>query len=468
MVIIGVMPALYKDPTTIWNLVKVYIKGQISRKDFNAWIVRSTKLKQITDKELVLLVNNSFTQRWIQTYGKPIIEKAFQEVLNMSVTPRITLQVDKSAFAKPLKKEEIKGTILDPEVAKRNKLLAAIKKANLDARYTFDTFIVGPSNQMAYASAVAVAENPGVAYNPLFIYGPTGTGKTHLLQAIGHKVLRKDPNKRVLYVTSETFLNELVDALRNKRTHLFKEKYRNMDVLIIDDIQFVSGWQSTQDELFHTFNALYHAKKQIVFASDRPPSQIKDIADRLRSRFEGGMVLDILPPDYETRFAILLKLNDQNNNILSEPVLKTIAEHITFNIRKLIGAYNKVKNYAQVLGKSVTVDDVFIILKHEIASEKIRSKDSKQILSVIAQEFDVKKHDLLSSKRDATTALARQVAMYILRTQFNYTLKQTASTLRRKDHTTVMHAVKKIQDKMQKSKAFKAKIMGLINKLKVG
>ncbi len=450
------------DQTTIWNLVKHYIKPHIKPKDFKAWIQNSTKIKEISDSHISIIVNNQFTKKWINDNALSIIQQALQEILGKQLA--IKLIVMPSEFQK-LEANTLRGTILDPNLIKKNKLEQAIKNANLNKQFTFENFIVGPSNQLAYASAVAVAETPGNAYNPLFIYGPVGTGKTHLLQAIAHKVLQKDVTKKVIYMTSEDFLNELVKSLKQKQSQEFKNKYRNMDILIIDDIQFISGWQTTQNELFHTFNSLYLANKQIVFASDRPPTEIKDIAERLRSRFQGGMVVDIMPPDLETKIAILQKLNAKNQNILETSVLHALAEHSNTNIRQLIGSFNKISNYAKVLNKKITQDDLFIILKHELKASNIQI-NPKNVLKKVAEYFLIDVNRLISPARDSNTALARQVAMYILRQELKLTLKDTAYALNRKDHTTVIHAVNKVLELMQKDKNLKNKVLAISSELK--
>ncbi len=457
----NLMSKIYQDTTTIWNLLKNSLKNEISSYDYKIWINKNTKLAKLSDTKATFYVKNQFAKKWLLT-NIELIQRTFKDIQNIS--PQIEVIEKPSAFADNTNTDiQLKGTILDPEIRQKNILETALKNANLDPRYVFEAFIVGPSNQLAYASAVAVSEDPGRAYNPLFIYGPVGTGKTHLLQAIGHKVLQKNPKAKVLYMTSEDFLNDLVTAIGNNKTQSFKAKYRHVDLLIIDDIQFVSGWPTTQEELFHTFNTLYHANKQIIFASDRPPSEIEDIAERLRSRFQGGMVVDIMPPDYETKIAILTKINAQNNNIVSAPALSIIAENVGYNIRQLIGAYNKIANYAKVLHKNISTQDVYTILKKDF-NKQMQNKTSakpEDILKKVAETFSVDLAKILSSSRDANTALARQVAMYILRQELKLTLKDTAYTLRRKDHTTVLHAVNKISQLMEKDKELKNKIMAL-------
>ena len=309
---------------------------------------------------------------------------------------------------------------------------------------------------------MAVAENPGKAYNPLFIYGGVGLGKTHLMQAIGNYILKKDPSKRVVYTTTETFMNQLIEALKSDTIHLFRERYRNVDVLLIDDIQFIGGKERTQIEFFHTFNALYDAGKQVVLTSDRPPKDIPTLTERLRSRFEWGLIADIQPPDFETRVAILKRKAEEEGIEVSDRVIKLIATNITSNIRQLEGALVKLKAKATLEGKPVDeklVRELFYGEEDKERREKrLREASLRAIKRTVSKEFGVSEELLDGPSRKKKVALARQVAMYLAKKIGNYPYAQIASSFNRDDHTTVIHAVKKVEELLQKDREFKGRM----------
>ncbi len=334
----------------------------------------------------------------------------------------------------------------------------ALRKAQLNPRYIFSNFIVGSNNRLADAVAEAVVDNLGEAYNPVFFYGNTGVGKTHLMQAIGNEVLNKYPNKKVVYISIEQFLNEMVEAIRTKRNEDFRNKYRAVDLLIIDDVQFVETYPRTQEELFHTFNTLYQANKQIILASDRPPKEIKNITDRLRSRFEGGMVADIQSPDYETRLAILeqhIIEKDLKVNIPKE-YLELIAKNIENNVRELEGALTKVASLFK-LGMNPTYEDIGKLLQIDLESKRKKISPTK-VIKCVSEVFDVKLADIKGNRRTAYVAQCRQIVMYILRNELAMPLERVAQEVNRKDHTTVLHACEKIKALREKDSRFNEKM----------
>ncbi len=314
----------------------------------------------------------------------------------------------------------------------------------LNPDYTFETFVVGPNNRMAHAASLAVAEKPGQSYNPLFIWGGVGLGKTHLMHAIGHEVSRRTPGARVVYVSSEKFTNELIVSIQKNTTHEFKQRYRNVDVLLIDDIQFLAGKESTQEEFFHTFNTLYDSKKQIVISSDRPPKEIEQVEERLVSRFAWGIVADIKPPDLETRIAILRKKSEMKGVSVPEEVIFFLAQNIDSNIRELEGALNKVMMYSQLMGRPISLE----VVREELAGiVKPRSEPTIELIqSLVAEEMGIKREEMLSERRNAPLALARQIAMYLSRTVLKASLQEIGEAFGKKDHTTVIHACRKIEE----------------------
>ncbi len=314
----------------------------------------------------------------------------------------------------------------------------------LNRKYVFDSFIVGTHNQLAHAAAIAIADSPGTAYNPFFIYGGVGLGKTHLMQAIGNKVLSDSPSGKVLYCTTETFLNEMISSIRNQKTSSFRDKYRAMDVLILDDVQFLSNKVALQEEFFNTFNTLYQAGKQIVIASDRPPGEISHLEERIRSRFEGGLVADIQSPDYETRVAILQRKLQDRNDFLPDALIDAIAENMDSNIRELEGALLKVLIHYKTSG-NLTAPDVQVILGTKIR-EKRRKINPLDIMKVVCEELEVELKDVKSQKRNYDIAYARQICMYLLKDMLNLQLVKIAKHVGRKDHTTVMHGISKIEE----------------------
>lgn len=328
------------------------------------------------------------------------------------------------------------------------------EKANLNPKYTFDTFVVGNNNKFAHAAALAVAESPGKMYNPLFIHGGAGLGKTHLMHSIAHFVLNENPDKKVLYVTSETFTNELIDSIRNGNNTAmtkFREKYRNVDVLLIDDIQFIIGKEATQEEFFHTFNDLHGNKKQIIISSDKPPKDIETLEARLRSRFEWGLIADISYPDFETRMAILRKKEESDGYNIDDEVIKYIATNIKSNIRELEGAFNKLVALSNLENREITVKLAEEALLDIISPDEKKEITPALILSVVAEHFHVTEDDIKSKKRNAEIVYPRQIAMYLCSNMTSVGLNKIGEEIGKRDHTTVLHGSKKIASEIKTS-----------------
>ena len=343
-----------------------------------------------------------------------------------------------------------------------------IQNANLNPRYTFDSFVVGANNNLAHAASLAVAESPGEIYNPLFIDGGVGLGKTHLMHSIGHFILKNNPQAKVLYVTSEKFTNELIDAIRNKNnisTTEFREKYRNNDILLIDDIQFIIGKESTQEEFFHTFNSLYEAKKQIIISSDKPPKEIETLEERLRSRFEWGLTVDIQSPDYETRMAILRKKEELEGYNIDNEVIKYIATNVKSNIRELEGALTKIVALSKLNKQEITIELAEEALKDLISPNETKEVTPELIIQVVADHFGITPLDISSQKRNKEVVFPRQIVMFLCRSMTDTPLQAIGKYLGGRDHTTIIHGYEKIGADMDKNESLRNTIEILKKKI---
>lgn len=432
-----------KKADKLWEFLKKGLEKKMEASHYKAWVQNSTTLLEIKDQLVVVATNTGYTKRWLDTNARKVFQEVIQDIFGFN-EPEVDFKVESKLFKRKIIEKEDTSPILEPENSYQIQLDQAIETAYLNKRYSLDNFVVGAGNQLAHAAAVAVSNSLGDVYNPLFVYGNVGIGKTHLLQAIGHEVLKKDPKKKVLYCPSETFLNEVVAAIQNRKTEELREKYRKVDLLLIDDVQFIARGKRTQDELFHTFNVLHQTGKQIAFASDRPPSEISGIADRLRSRFEGGMVADILPPDYETRMAILNKKVEETKSSLDQEILEMIAEMMESNIRELEGAFNQINSLTLYSDTPITKAVIVKALGKNLVGRQKRMTPQK-LIKTVAAEFNVTVKNLKSSGRTQFIALPRQIAMYLIRKELQLPYEQIAEFLNRKDHTTVMHAVKKVE-----------------------
>ncbi len=424
-----------------WDEVLLYMKEEHDIMDisFKTWLL-PLKVHHVDHNTATIVVPDSNMIGYIRKkYGLP---------LEVSIAEKLGFECKLNFISK----EEIESSSLPTEnlLIKKNSREVSpevIQNANLNPKYTFDTFVVGANNNLAHAASLAVAESPGEIYNPLFIYGGVGLGKTHLMHSIAHFILKNNPNAKVLYVTSEKFTNELIDAIRNKNnitTTEFREKYRNNDVLLIDDIQFIIGKESTQEEFFHTFNALHECKKQIIISSDKPPKEIETLEERLRSRFEWGLTVDIQSPDYETRMAILRKKEEMEGYNIDNEVIKYIATNIKSNIRELEGALTKIVALSKLNKKEITIELAEEALKDLISPNMVREVTPDLILQIVSDHLGVQSIDILGQKRNKEIAGARQIVMYLCRNMTSTPLQQIGQFLGGRDHTTVIHGIEKI------------------------
>ena len=371
-----------------------------------------------------------------------------------------------SCEIKFIQKKDVEA--MEKEVSSYDNNPSSVFETNLNKEYTFDTFVVGKNNQFAHAASLAVAESPGTVYNPLFLYGGVGLGKTHLMNSIAHFILENNPSMKIVYVTSEEFTNEVIEAIRaGSSTALtkFREKYRNIDVLLIDDVQFIIGKESTQEEFFHTFNTLYGEKKQIIISSDKPPKDMDILEDRIRSRFEWGLICDISSPNYETRMAILRKKQEMDGYTVSDDVIEYIASNIKSNIRELEGALTKIKAYSNLVKQDVNLALAEQVLKDIISPNDKKIITPETIINMVAEQFDITPADIIGNKRSSKIVYPRQIAMYLCRNMLDIPLTQVGSYIGNRDHTTVIHGINKIQDELETSEQTQKIIATLKKKL---
>jgi chromosomal replication initiator protein len=424
----------------------------MSKQGYDTWF-SSSKLLSIDDNKLLIEVPSKFHRDWIKEHHWATLSEVIREV-----TKKPDMEIDFFVPPQQLKKA-VRLTKEEKKEGREEKI------GHFEKKYTFNTFVVGPSNQFAHAAAKAVADAPGRAYNPLFIYSGVGLGKTHLVNAIGHHIQSRSPRTKVAYLSSEQFTNELINRMSHQRMEEFRQKYRNMDILLIDDIQFIAGKERTQEEFFHTFNALYEAQKQIVLTSDRQPKEIPDIEERLRSRFESGLISDIQAPDLETRIAILKKKSAFWGIRLPDDVAEFLASLMKNNIRELEGGLVKLGAVSSLTNQEITQELAKNELKYLLDSrEKIITNELIQ--KIVAESFSVKISDLKSKRRTKAVVLPRQVAMFLCRTLANSSLPEIGNFFGGKDHSTVIHSVKVIEEKKEKDPELRARIDMLIRQIK--
>ena len=451
--------------TSIWLRAKDIIKNELGNdQTFNIWF-SPIEFVSMTADMIVLRVPNKFFKGWLLDRYMHLISSGIQKASGRE------LKVD-FVLSEPGDEEVLQKNIGEPSKKETKPFWRfprqgqdSAKEIGLNSKYTFDSFVEGPSNRFARAASLAVSDSPAKAYNPFFIYGGVGLGKTHLMHAIGQRVIQKMPKAKILYISSEEFTNQLISAIQNRTTVKFREKYRNVDVLLIDDIHFIAGKESTQEEFFHTFNALYDAHKQIVVSSDRPPKEIQALEERLVSRFEWGLVTDIQPPDFETRIAILKKKSEKETIALPEDVFYFLGEKVKTNIRELEGALIRVVAYAKLVEKEVSVDLVKEVLKDMIIEgEKKITIDLIQ--KKVSEYFDIKLSDMKAKKRSKAVAYPRQVAMYLARQLTDYSLPEIGEYFGGRDHTTVMHAYGKIENDLKEKRGLRDLVDRLTQSIK--
>lgn len=427
----------------LWQKTLELLKIELTEISFNTWI-KTIEPLSISYNTINLSVPAEFNKGILETRYTSLIQNAVKQISSKEYTIN---------FVTP-SQEGAKKYQQNHESNSNDELLASI----LNPKYTFDTFVIGNSNRFAHAASLAVAESPAKAYNPLFLYGGVGLGKTHLMHAIGHYIQSQNPLSKVLYVSSEKFTNELINAIKDDKNEEFRYKYRNIDVLLIDDIQFIAGKERTQEEFFHTFNALYEANKQIILSSDKPPKDITTLEDRLRSRFEWGLIADIAPPDIETRIAILRKKAQLENLDVPNDVMVFIADKIASNIRELEGALNRVIAYSSLTEKEITEEMAAEALKDILANHKTKPINSNTIQEAVARYFDLKLDDLKSKRRTRDISLPRQIAMYLCREMTDMSLPKIGDEFGGRDHTTVIHAYDKVLDELETNSEIKRSV----------
>ncbi|MCD6223426.1 MAG: chromosomal replication initiator protein DnaA [Deltaproteobacteria bacterium] len=404
-----------------------------SGKECSVWISQIID-KRVEGEIFILSVPNSFVQKWIENHYLEKMKKILREMRGEKAD--IELRVERNKYIERRQEK---------------------RKDDLSKKYTFNNFVVGPSNQLAYAASYAVAEHPGKAYNPLFIYSGVGLGKTHLLHAISNAVYNKYKNLNILYISSEEFTNELITSIQNKTMSGFRSKYRSIDLLLIDDIHFISGKERTAEEFFHTFNALYEKQGQIVLTSDNPPALIPDIEDRLKSRFNWGLIVDIQPPEFETRVVIIKRKAQFNNMKISDEVVNLLAEHIDTNVREIEGILVKIGAYSSIMKHPIDLEFARNVLSEEIAYRKQRLS-IENIQQAVANKYNITLDNMLSRKRNKEIIKPRKIAIYLIRKLTNHSLSEIKLKFNINSHATIIHAVKNIENLLQKNEIFRQEI----------
>jgi chromosomal replication initiator protein len=432
-----------KKCTQLWQRLSATLKSQVSADSFKRWF-SEVELVEASDKSLTFRVPNNIYQFWIESNYMAALENAIITALG---SPRSIRFSSPSGLAAQMPLEDVIALKeISPESQRDAKAAATV--AGLNPRNTFESFVVGPNNEIAHAASLAVAQTPARTYNPLFIYGGVGLGKTHLMQAIGQYVWAKKKNTKVMYLSSELFINEFIDAIQHSNLVKFRKRYRQADLLLIDDIQFLGGKERSQEEFFHTFNTLFDGHKQIVLSSDRPASEIANLEHRLVSRFEWGLTAELQPPDIETRMAILRKKARTLQIKLRDDVFEFIANRIRSNVRRLEGALMRVASFASLSGKELTQEVVEHLLKDILQEEGRHSITIEQIQRRVAEHFDVRVADMTSKRRPASIAFPRQVAMYLARELTKASLNEIGEAFGGRDHGTVLHACKLVKKRM--------------------
>lgn len=425
---------MYSQMNEVWEKTLNIIKVELTEVSFNTWL-KAIQPVSIRDNLITFSVPDDFTKGILEARYNKLIKNALKQVTSEYYDIKFIIATEDNYDSIM---EESSDINQDSETV----------NSSLNPKYTFETFVIGNSNRLAHAASVAVAESPAKAYNPLFIYGGVGLGKTHLMHAIGHYILKQNSKPKVVYISSETFTNELINSIRDDRNNEFRSKYRNVDVLLIDDIQFIAGKESTQEEFFHTFNSLYEANKQIIISSDRPPKEIRTLEERLRSRFEQGLIADIQPPDLETRIAILKKKARSENLSISDNVMLLIAKKIHSNIRELEGALIRVVAYSSLTNGEINEDLANEALKDILSNSKPKKITPDTIKEIVGQYYSIKIEDFNAKKRNKSIVLPRQIAMFLCRELTDLSLPRIGEEFGR-DHTTIMHAYDKISSDMK-------------------
>jgi len=450
------------DLQRVWAAALGEIQLSVTKPNFETWFKDTTILSE-EDGQYCVAVPNAFAREWLENKYRPQVRQALQHIVGRTVDVKFVTApaggAARSGGAGPKIGIPAAQLAAAPQTAPERREAAV--SAVLNPRYSFSTFVVGSNNRLAHAAALSVAERPGHSYNPLFVYGGSGLGKTHLMHAIGNAVMSRHPRKRVVYATSEKFTNEFINAIKSQKMDEFRERYRRIDVLLIDDIQFIAGKESTQDEFFHTFNSIHEEGKQIVLSSDRPPKAIASLEQRLRSRFEWGLIADISPPDLETRIAILRAKAEAQSVPIPPPVIDYLAQRIVSNIRELEGALTRVVAHATLYAVPVTTEIAQQMLQHILQSSRRQTLSPEKIVEIVARYYQVPVEQLRGKARDRQIVLPRQVAMYLMREETEAPLLRIGAALGGRDHSTVLHGCEKIEREMQESDDFRRELNSL-------
>lgn len=449
----------------LWQAILGNLELSLSKANFNTWF-KNTSIVEKGEDSIIVGVPSIFIRDWISSKYKADLLKALK-----SIAPEIKEIKYQIGLSKPVSQPEPTVNTQSTVNYKTTQPSVSLPQNNqntipggINAKYTFETFVIGKNNELAHASAQAVSKNPGQQYNPLFIYGGVGLGKTHLMHAAANAILEKNPSAKILYVTSEKFTNDYISSIQNKQTEEFKRRYRNVDMLLIDDIQFIAGKESTQEEFFHTFNEIRDKGKQIILTSDRLPKDIPGIEQRLVSRFEWGMVADIGAPDLETRMAILRTKMEKRGVLVTEEILYYIAENILNNVRELEGALNRLLVYQQMENKPLELEQARQILASMVSSKK-KATSLKKISLLVSEFFNITTDDLIKQSRKKEFVKPRQIAMFIARKELDSSFPTIGEFFGGRDHTTVMHAVEKVENLITESEVFKQELDLIMDKL---
>jgi chromosomal replication initiator protein len=421
------------DANQVWRAALGELQVSLSPANFETWL-KDTSLVEFDENRFRIAAPNGFARDWLDNRYRTLISQTLARVVGGSVQVEFVV----ADAPGPVPQQVSDDAVPLPPVS------AGGNTINLNSRYTFSNFIVGSANRLAHAAALSVAERPGHAYNPLFLYGGVGLGKTHLMHAIGNAVAAKFPRKRILYATSEKFTNDFINSIREQKMEDFRGRYRRIDVLLIDDIQFIAERERTQEEFFHTFNAIHEAGKQVVLSSDRPPKAITTLEERLRSRFKQGLITDVQPPDLETRIAILRSKAEDQLNLIPAEVIEFIARKVVSNVRELEGALNRVIAYASMSGMPINNELASAVLSNVMYNPKKRSITPQRIVRAVAEYYGVNLDQLRSSKRERAIVVPRQIAMFLIREETDISLLRIGAELGGRDHSTVLHACDKI------------------------
>jgi chromosomal replication initiator protein len=436
------------DAKHIWRAALGELQVALSPANFETWL-RHTSLVDVDDTRFQIAVPNGFAKDWLDTRYRSLISQTLARIVGYSVTVEFVVRADTAEVDGTAAHAAMTGPARDVRVEPTRVGATENGSANLNARYTFSSFIVGSANRLAHAAALSVAERPGQAYNPLFLYGGVGLGKTHLMHAIGNAVIARFPRKKVVYATSEKFTNDFITSIQQGRIDDFRARYRRIDLLLVDDIQFIADKERTQEEFFHTFNAIHDEGKQIVLSSDRPPKQITTLEERLRSRFEWGLIADLTVPDLETRIAILRAKAEESAIPVASDAIEFVARKVVSNVRELEGALNRVVAYASMSGQPISVELAGAVLSNVLYNPKKRHITPEKISRAVAEYYGVALDALRGQKRDRAIVTPRQIAMFLMREETDVSLLKIGAELGGRDHSTVLHACDKINREAQ-------------------